>query len=204
MGHDDDRENEHAEEGMVELQRHEKLSDDVDAVLDELDEVLEENAEEFVRSYVRKGGQGASFDLTMQFLAETAALGILQGLTYDSFKRIISRITKVFTSETERVVRSPLEGDEYYEEETEADLKAAWIAAIRVIERRRLLDHTNEEAAAFKAIIFANEMQKRLGSVHLGATRYDRLAREAAARNLTLSKLAERIIDEWLKRRVIR
>jgi prokaryotic ubiquitin-like protein Pup len=189
MGHDDDRENEHAEEGMVELQRHEKLSDDVDAILDELDEVLEENAEEFVRSYVRKGGQGASFDLTMQFLAETAALGILQGLTYDSFKRIISRIAKVFTSETKRVVRSPLEGDEYYEEETEADLKAAWIAAIRVIERRRLLDHTNEEAAAFKAIIFANEMQKRLGSVHLGPTRYDRLAREAAARNLTRPNL---------------
>ncbi|GHH71094.1 prokaryotic ubiquitin-like protein Pup [Streptosporangium violaceochromogenes] len=37
--------------------RHEKLSDDVDAILDEIDEVLEENAEEFVRSYVQKGGQ---------------------------------------------------------------------------------------------------------------------------------------------------
>jgi ubiquitin-like protein Pup len=29
----------------------------VDAILDEIDEVLEENAEEFVRSYVQKGGQ---------------------------------------------------------------------------------------------------------------------------------------------------
>jgi prokaryotic ubiquitin-like protein Pup len=38
-------------------ERHEKLSDDVDAILDEIDEVLEENAEEFVRSYVQKGGQ---------------------------------------------------------------------------------------------------------------------------------------------------
>ena len=34
-----------------------KLTDDVDALLDEIDDVLEENAEEFVRSYVQKGGQ---------------------------------------------------------------------------------------------------------------------------------------------------
>lgn len=38
-------------------ERQEKLSDDVDAILDEIDEVLEENAEEFVRSYVQKGGE---------------------------------------------------------------------------------------------------------------------------------------------------
>jgi ubiquitin-like protein Pup len=33
------------------------MSDDVDAILDEIDDVLEENAEEFVRSYVQKGGE---------------------------------------------------------------------------------------------------------------------------------------------------
>jgi ubiquitin-like protein Pup len=38
-------------------ERHEKLSEDVDAILDEIDEVLEENAEEFVRGYVQKGGE---------------------------------------------------------------------------------------------------------------------------------------------------
>ena len=38
-------------------ERHEKLSDDVDAILDEIDDVLEENAEEFVRGYIQKGGQ---------------------------------------------------------------------------------------------------------------------------------------------------
>ncbi|MFI0422714.1 ubiquitin-like protein Pup [Spongiactinospora rosea] len=38
-------------------ERQEKLTDDVDAILDEIDEVLEENAEEFIRSYVQKGGQ---------------------------------------------------------------------------------------------------------------------------------------------------
>ena len=38
-------------------ERHEKLTEDVDAILDEIDDVLETNAEEFVRSFVQKGGQ---------------------------------------------------------------------------------------------------------------------------------------------------
>jgi ubiquitin-like protein Pup len=33
------------------------MTDDVDSILDEIDEVLESNAEEFVRSYVQKGGE---------------------------------------------------------------------------------------------------------------------------------------------------
>lgn len=35
----------------------EGLNEDVDGILDEIDEVLESNAEEFVRQYVQKGGQ---------------------------------------------------------------------------------------------------------------------------------------------------
>src|SRR6185503_14640676 len=38
-------------------ERHEKLTDDVDALLDDIDEVLETNPEDFVRSFVQKGGQ---------------------------------------------------------------------------------------------------------------------------------------------------
>lgn len=38
-------------------ERQEKLTDDVDALLDEIDDVLEENAEEFVKGYVQKGGE---------------------------------------------------------------------------------------------------------------------------------------------------
>ncbi|MGV1009134.1 MAG: ubiquitin-like protein Pup [Dermatophilaceae bacterium] len=37
--------------------RKEGLDDDIDSVLDEIDGVLESNAEEFVRSFVQKGGQ---------------------------------------------------------------------------------------------------------------------------------------------------
>lgn len=38
-------------------ERHEKMSGDLDAILDDIDEVLEENSEEFVRQYVQKGGE---------------------------------------------------------------------------------------------------------------------------------------------------
>lgn len=33
------------------------LDSDVDSILDEIDSVLEENAEDFVKSFVQKGGQ---------------------------------------------------------------------------------------------------------------------------------------------------
>jgi ubiquitin-like protein Pup len=34
-----------------------KLKEEMDEILDEIDSVLEENAEEFVKSYVQKGGE---------------------------------------------------------------------------------------------------------------------------------------------------
>ena len=47
-------------EGVVEsdvAERKESLDDDVDAILDEIDDVLETNAEDFVKSFIQKGGQ---------------------------------------------------------------------------------------------------------------------------------------------------
>lgn len=38
-------------------QRKEQLDADVDAILDDIDDVLEENAAEFVSSFVQKGGE---------------------------------------------------------------------------------------------------------------------------------------------------
>jgi len=34
-----------------------KLKEDMDRLVDEIDDVLEENAEEFVKSYVQRGGE---------------------------------------------------------------------------------------------------------------------------------------------------
>jgi prokaryotic ubiquitin-like protein Pup len=58
------RQNETEDEGYVSgeeesdlKERQEKLSADVDDILDEIDEVLETDAEAFVRGFVQKGGQ---------------------------------------------------------------------------------------------------------------------------------------------------
>jgi ubiquitin-like protein Pup len=53
-------ETEEATEAVTETdvaERKEALDDDVDAILDEIDEVLESNAEDFVKSFIQKGGQ---------------------------------------------------------------------------------------------------------------------------------------------------
>jgi ubiquitin-like protein Pup len=46
-----------AEAAPASTERGEKIKADLDDLLDEIDEVLEDNAEEFVRNYVQKGGQ---------------------------------------------------------------------------------------------------------------------------------------------------
>ena len=38
-------------------ERSERLKGELDDLLDEIDEVLETNAEEFVKSYIQKGGE---------------------------------------------------------------------------------------------------------------------------------------------------
>jgi ubiquitin-like protein Pup len=45
------------EETPAGAKQGEKIKAELDDLLDEIDEVLEENAEEFVRAYVQKGGQ---------------------------------------------------------------------------------------------------------------------------------------------------
>ncbi len=44
-------------EPSAETGRGEKLKAELDDLLDEIDEVLESNAEDFVKSYVQKGGE---------------------------------------------------------------------------------------------------------------------------------------------------
>ena len=50
-------ETEVAEAAPTTSERGEKIKAELDDLLDEIDEVLEDNAEEFVRNYVQKGGQ---------------------------------------------------------------------------------------------------------------------------------------------------
>lgn len=51
------RTDEHVVEAPSSTATGEKLKAELDDLLDEIDEVLETNAEDFVKSYVQKGGQ---------------------------------------------------------------------------------------------------------------------------------------------------
>lgn len=55
--HEDEQLEEQAEASSDVAERQEKLTEDVDAILDEIDDVLETNAEDFVRAFVQKGGE---------------------------------------------------------------------------------------------------------------------------------------------------
>ena len=51
------KQDEVVEEAPAASETGEKIKAELDDLLDEIDEVLEVNAEEFVKSYVQKGGQ---------------------------------------------------------------------------------------------------------------------------------------------------
>ena len=51
------RQDENVESAPPKAASGEKIKADIDDLLDEIDDVLETNAEDFVRSYVQKGGQ---------------------------------------------------------------------------------------------------------------------------------------------------
>jgi prokaryotic ubiquitin-like protein Pup len=51
------RETEEVVEAPARSESGEKLKAEMDDLLDEIDDVLETNAEDFVKSYVQKGGQ---------------------------------------------------------------------------------------------------------------------------------------------------
>ena len=52
-----DRSTPSPQESTANTEQGEKLKAELDDLLDEIDEVLESNAEDFVKSYVQKGGE---------------------------------------------------------------------------------------------------------------------------------------------------
>ena len=51
------RQDEQVEEAPANTAQGEKIKSELDDLLDEIDDVLETNAEDFVKSYIQKGGQ---------------------------------------------------------------------------------------------------------------------------------------------------
>lgn len=57
QGKKQDTEEESASEQPQGVETKPGLEEDVDAILDEIDDVLETNAEEFVKGFIQKGGE---------------------------------------------------------------------------------------------------------------------------------------------------
>jgi ubiquitin-like protein Pup len=177
------------------VERHEKLSEDMDSILDEIDEVLEENAEEFIRSYVRKGGQGWTDFFTPEFYVAAATGGVLGGLAYDEFKAVVLRIIKAVRQARGEPDYDPFrEVTEHYEE----SIQNAWKSANRLVKKQGI-EHSIDEAVALHWTLFTKELERSTGTVRLGAKRHNRLTRAANREDLSPSQLAARIIDKWLE-----
>ncbi|MEK7087217.1 MAG: ubiquitin-like protein Pup [Patescibacteria group bacterium] len=52
-----DREKEKIEDNPIDKEKAQKVKEDMDKLIDEIDDVLEKNSEEFIKSYVQKGGE---------------------------------------------------------------------------------------------------------------------------------------------------
>lgn len=55
-----ERTSESAQPQPTKSEQHEKLKEELDDLLDEIDGVLQENAEEFIKAYIQKGGQAVT------------------------------------------------------------------------------------------------------------------------------------------------
>jgi ubiquitin-like protein Pup len=53
----DDKKEDQAAANPEVVEKGKKIKEDLDKLMDEIDDVLEQNAEEFVKNYVQKGGQ---------------------------------------------------------------------------------------------------------------------------------------------------
>ncbi|MFM7262744.1 MAG: ubiquitin-like protein Pup [Acidimicrobiales bacterium] len=56
-GRDADRTEADTQDAVASAGQAERMKSDLDDLIEQIDDVLEENAEEFVRNYVQKGGE---------------------------------------------------------------------------------------------------------------------------------------------------
>lgn len=181
-------------------ERRERLGEDVDTILDEIDDVLEENAEVFVRAYVRKGGQGWSSFLDPSFFVGAAAASVVAAASWDALKLSVNKVIAALRHTGDGSAHM-LNADELLADGTEELLRKAWERARR-IPTDAPPGHDTDEASALQWILFLSELHRATGFVKLRAEHYEKIAAAAAAspEMLQPSQLVARIIDEWLRR----
>lgn len=181
-------------------ERHKEMNEDADTILDEIDEVLEEHAEEFVRRYVRKGGQGWSMFLDPAFFVGAAAAGVAAAATWDTFKLAMTKFINALR-QTGGLPEAMVDKDGSLTRETELQMWYAWKRASEVRSPNEPT-HDIDEATAVHWLAFLSELHRAAGLVKLGSEHYRKITAAAENANVPVPTfhLVAQIIDEWLRR----
>ena len=175
------------------------LNDHADAVLDEIDAILEEGSEPFVRSFVGRGGQGWSAFLDPAFYTTAAAHGVISGASWAAVKAAMTRVLRSL-----RQVRpiNELTPEGNLDPHLEQQLRDSWDRTRELLTGAGI-DHSADEATALHWTLFAIELKRELKTIELPAEYHDRIYRAAAEtpEQLTPSQLVTRIVDQWLQGR---
>ncbi len=177
------------------------LPEDLDVTLEQIDEVLEQNSEDFVAAYVAKGAQGPTGDFTIQFFASAIAGGVAGHATYDMVKAALKRTFKAFRQAGGPIADKTDGSGAFLDAEDEALLRAIYQMVIRIPSPAQPL-HDPVEAMAAHWIIYFKELLQELRLVQLSEEHYRKLkaiGRDRAA-NLSPAQQVAEIIDDWLRR----
>jgi len=176
--------------------------DETDIILDEIDQVLDETAEEFVRGFVEKGGQGQSFLLSEAFYISAAAQGVIGNASYEIFRAVIVRVIKALRQVPGPHRQDSLRPDGSPDFELEETLRRVWNLAVELTTADGRVEHTTAEYTALHSALYSLELQKSLHIVRLSPEQYDRVARAGTAvpEQLSPSQLVAKIVDQWLKK----
>ncbi|MFI0966070.1 ubiquitin-like protein Pup [Streptomyces sp. NPDC021080] len=169
-----------------------------DSILDEMDAALQADEEQFVRSFVQKGGQGWSGIVDPSFFVGAVTVSAASGMAWDDFLKMMARILSAM-----RHVPGPGDPESFLQEDGTLDLQLQemllgdWRMAKSVMGGNPV-GHSVDESAAFHWALFTRDFFKSQWFVRLRADQFNVMLRRAASEGLEPSELAERIIDRWI------
>ncbi|MBT2487742.1 ubiquitin-like protein Pup [Streptomyces sp. ISL-96] len=173
---------------------------DLDRVFEEIESILHEDEEQFVREFVQQGGQGWSGFLEPSFFIGMASFGVASGMSWRDFMHAVRRFLIALSG-----VPGPANTEVFLDEDGEikADfvemLHEEWFRA-EVISRGMPFDHSAEDSIAFHWVMFARDFLKSQCLVRLSVEQYSVIELEAASsvEGWGPSELVQRIIDRWI------
>lgn len=178
-----------------------RLTDDVDHLLDEISDKLDSEAEEFVRGFIQKGGQGWSSFLDPAFFIGAATASLVAGVAWDAFKvsmaKSIHALRHVQLRNDTPIHVDEGSGEEVYDDDFVHVLSEAWDTAQKLL-ASDVPSHTVDEATALHWALFMTQLQARAGLVRIAPEQREQLKAAAAGLpNTSPSALLTAIIGEW-------